>query len=627
MGIIENNRNRLDRALEIANQIIDQTEKETQTVIYGFDVDTMRYTNLSIDTTTLGTNIDKSLRSIISSEKTATNLILISDGNFSIGDNPLYSDYLNQINLYAVGVGDTNELPDVMIAEVKSNKIVYQDKATQVQVYIMSRGIDSQRLNLSMKQDDRILQIKDSQVNADGKTSIVEFELIPEKVGLNQFDFSLQTIPGETIVNNNQYTISMEVLKGKIEVGLLASKAGYETKFLQYILSNQDDINFNMFVKLKSGKYYKSNPEKYVDSLDVVILYNFPSVAQAEPRESQLINRLKSHRIPALIILNQSISDKQLEILKNFFPIETIRISSNILETQVEPTASINQFPALSIFENDDESEKFWSICPPIQYPYSDILFSSTVKELLRTRKPLNDDVEHPVLLAHESRGKKGILLLGLGFWRWTFLLSEDKVYQNSWQQMLKNIIRWLDTAALDKNVILSTRKKNYQVGDNILLSTQVYDGSFKFVNDGLIRTSVSGPSVSFELESSFIENGRYEGTFVPLVPGRYRIRTEAWRNNIKLGIDEIELIVTTVNREFLSTRQNYHFLKRLSEKSGGRYFNESEVGGLVSSLNLKPMLKREQETFELWNRWPFLLAIIFLLSLEWFVRKKKDLA
>jgi hypothetical protein len=552
---------------------------------------------------------------------------LISDGNFSIGDNPLYSDYLNQINLYTVGIGDTNDLPDVMITEVKSNKIVYQDNPTQIQVYIMSRGIKSQRLNLSMKQDERILQFKDFQVNADGKTTIVEFELIPENVGLNQFDFSLQTVPGETIVNNNQYTISMEVLKGKIEVGLLASQPDFETKFLQYILSNQDDINFHKSVKLKSGKYYKSNPEKYIDSLDVVILHNYPSAIQVDPRESQWINRLKSQRIPTLIILNKSINDKQLEILKNFFPIETIRTSAKNLETQIKPTVLVNQFPVLSIFENDEESEKFWSICPPIQYPYSDITFFSTVKVLLRTGKTLNDNSEHPVLLAHESRGKKGILLLGSGFWRWTFLLSEDRVYQNSWQQMLKNIIRWLDTAVVDKNVILSARKKNYQVGDNVLLSTQVYDGSFKFVNDGLIRTSVSGPSVSFELESSFIENGRYEGTFVPLAPGRYSIRSEAWRNNIKLGADEIDLIVTTVNREFLSTRQNYHFLKRLSEKSGGLYFNESQVGNLVKSINLKPEIKHEQGTFELWNRWPFLVVIIFLLSLEWFIRKKKDLA
>jgi len=192
MGIIENNQSRLDRALIIADDLITVAESDAQVLVYGFDIDTTRYFNLVMDTSRLGTNIDKSLRSILESQKKVSNLVLISDGNFSVGDNPLYSDYLNQINLYSIGIGDTIDLPDVMITEVKSNKIVYQNQPTEIQVDIMSRGIESQRLNLSMKQDNRVLQAKEIQINGDGKTVVAEFEIRPEKVGLNQFDFSLQ---------------------------------------------------------------------------------------------------------------------------------------------------------------------------------------------------------------------------------------------------------------------------------------------------------------------------------------------------------------------------------------------------------------------------------------------------
>ena len=110
-------------------------------------------------------------------------------------------------------------------------------------------------------------------------------------------------------------------------------------------------------------------------------------------------------------------------------------------------------------------------------------------------------------------------------------------------------------------------------------------------------------------------------------MPGRYNIRSEAWRNNIKLGTDDIELVVTTVNREFLNTKQNHRFLKRLAEKTGGKYFDEDDAGDLINYLNLKPEINRKSETMELWNRLPILLLIIFLLSLEWFIRKRKNLA
>jgi hypothetical protein len=627
MGIVENGRNRLERALEITDKIVEETGRKIKSGIYAFDIDTMRVQDLIVDTTRLGTNINFSIKSILDAEPKGSNLVLISDGNFSQGDNPLYSDYLNDIKLFSIGVGDTLDIADIMITEVKSNKIVYQDQPTQVQVYVMSRGIEAQRLNLSMKKGSRVLEVKEIQLTGEGKTVVAEFEITPDKVGLNQYDFSLQPLSGEVIKQNNYYTISMEVLKGKIEVGLLASKPGYETKFINNLLSDREDVNFHQSVQIKSGKYYRKNPEKFIDSLDVIIMHNFPHSTQNDPQSSQIINRLNSQRVPALILLDGTVTGYQLESVKKFFPLKSIRYSGELGETQIKPTVINDQLPVISIFDNAEIEEKFWEIIPPIQYPYSNVSFSSRVKTLLQTSNGTDNNSGLPVMVTHESKGRKSILLLGSGFWRWDFLLMEDKIYQNSWAQMLNNLVRWLDTGAVDKNVILSSNKKLNQVGSNILLTTQVYDGSFKFVDDGLIRTNVTGPSVSFEIESNFVENGRYEGSFVPLVPGRYKIRSEAWRNNINLGVDEIELIVTTVNREFLMTSQNYRFLKRLSEKTGGQYFDESNASDVLNFLDLKPELKRESETFELWNRWPFLLIVIVLLSLEWFIRKKKDLA
>jgi len=628
MGLVENDQTRLNRSLNIAGNLIDRINNQIETGIYGFDTDTAQFETLTMDTSRLGTNIDKSLSSIIEREKNVTDIVLITDGNFSLGDNPLYSDYINRINLFTIGIGDTLEVPDLMITEVKSNKIVYQNQPTQIQAFVMSRGIKTQRLSLSMKQGNHILQAKDVQLNDEGRIRPVEFEIIPDNVGLNQYDFYLETVPGEVITQNNVYTISMNVLKEKVKVGLIASNPGYDTKFLNQLLSDQDDIHLYTSVALNRRKYYDDNPDKFIDSLDVVILHNYPPFSQSDSRTGQFVNRLKSRRIPSLIILSENVSKTQLASIRNFFPIKSIRSSDQFIESQVKPSSSGKLLPVLSIFEDDDSEERFWSTSPPIQYPYSNISFESPVKILLQTSNPLNSNSSgQPVLIAHQARGRKGVLMLGSGFWRWHFLFSEDKDFKNSWQSILKNLIRWLDTGTVDKNVILTAGKNKYQVGDNIFLNTQVYDGSFNTVNDGLIRTTISGPSVQFEIESNFEENGRYEGSFVPLSPGRYNIKSEAWRNSIHLGVDEIELVVTTVNREFLNTKQNHRFLKRLAEKTGGKYFDEKDTGDIINYINLKPEIKRESETVELWNRLPFLLIIIFLLCLEWFIRKRKDLA
>ncbi len=163
----------------------------------------------------------------------------------------------------------------------------------------------------------------------------------------------------------------------KVEVGLLAAKPGYETKFLYQMLSDQDDIQLHMSVAIKKGKYFISNPDKFIDSLDVLILHDYPPSSQTDSRAGPFINRLNSRRIPALIILSENISNMQLESIKNFFPIKSIRYSEQIIETQIKPTIEGEILPVLSIFEDDETEEKFWSISPPIHYPYSDISFEA----------------------------------------------------------------------------------------------------------------------------------------------------------------------------------------------------------------------------------------------------------
>jgi len=329
-----------------------------------------------------------------------------------------------------------------------------------------------------------------------------------------------------------------------------------------------------------------------------------------------------------LILMGDPITGRGLKFLKDFFPVQSIRLSNGLIETQVKPTMEGQVLPLLSIFEHSESETKFWNLAPPIQYNYAEVKFQAPVKILLETQNLSNGQKSTlPVMSLHEGKGNKSILLLGAGFWRWHFMLAEDRIYRNSWQLILKNLIRWLDSGTTDNNVIITSDKKTYQEGENIVLTTQVYDGSFQPVDNALLRTKVRGPSSEFELESEFVQKGRYEGSFIPMISGKYYIHAEAWKNDVKLDEDSGELMVMPVNREFLKTKQDVPFLKKLAEKSGGKYFHENEAEKIKDVLNIRPEIKVESTTIELWNRLPVLLAIIFLLSLEWLIRKRKGLA
>ncbi len=66
--------------------------------------------------------------------------VLVSDGNYTAGKNPLYDAEGLGIPVYTVGVGDTVEQKDVLIKNVATNNIAYAETRVPVDVTVKSSG-------------------------------------------------------------------------------------------------------------------------------------------------------------------------------------------------------------------------------------------------------------------------------------------------------------------------------------------------------------------------------------------------------------------------------------------------------------------------------------------------------
>jgi hypothetical protein len=628
MNIVEGNQKRLMRVNKIAQNIRANIEDETQLHMYAFNSDTNRISENFPDTSSSGTDISKALRSILNEDKDPEAIILISDGNFTSGRNPAYEDFLSTTRIFTIGIGDTVDTPDLLIADVRHNKIVYQNKPTQVEVDVMMRGVNKARVSVMLKNKRGVLQAKQIELNGSGTISTVSFELIPQQQGLKNFIVELNVLEGETVVENNKYEFTIDVLKGKIYVGLIASQPNYDVKFLQMILSKIEDIELRTSVLRTGTRTYLTPFMKTLDSLEVLILHDIPSPNLQKQHLIQLDQNLSGIKIPVFIILNSRIVREQIDFVNNFFPLRSISPSLTPLETQVKITDDGRILPLLNVFKDLTDNDTFWLKCPPINYPFSQVGYESNSKILLQTQIPVaSKQKSAPVLLLNQQKGRKSILLLGSGFWRWHFLLAEDRPYNQGWSKMLHNMIRWLGSGTTDENVIVATKDKSYQIGEAIQVNTQVYDATYNPVPDGMVRLQISAPSGMFEVESESVGNGVYRAKFVPISTGEYKIEAKAWLNDVQLGSGKTKLYVTPINNEFLYTKQDYRLLQLIAEKSGGKYFHERQADQLINHLDLKRKTVSVEKTFELWNKMFILLAIIFLLSLEWFIRKRKGLA
>ncbi len=624
MGITEAGMTRFNRAKNFASKLADKFSDMADTELYLFNSDTMHGTIGNSDSTFGGTDYSRLISNFSGSEETVDNLIILTDGNLTMGSDPLYLPANNSPVISTVGYGDTTEVADLLILDVKANEIIYEGKPTQLQVELMVQGTSEATITLTVKQNNRTISAENVKLGDEGSILSRNLEIIPEKTGLNRYVIEISGLENEKNIANNKFVKTINVKKGKIKTGLIASKIDFDTKFLISLLNQNDEIDFMYSVINANKSPFFNNVTEVVNNAEVLVLYNFPSGSRYRQEFSILTQKKK----PVLIIFNDLVTPERIEFIKQFLPVTGIRNAGQIFQSQVIRTMTGKLFPQLNMFDSEVQNTDFWEKCPPLMIPYSKIDFGNGVDVLLETRSThseINSTI--PVLLSYKNPRIKSMALFGSGFWRWHFSLAEDKEYHMGWSQFLKNMIRWLGSGSKDKNVILSTTKKTYEHGEYITSTTQVYDGSYNAIDDALVRTEISGPGGEFEIDNERSGPGNYSGRFMAFAEGEYRIKTTAFKNDIELGRDSLSILVIPVNREFMYTNQNYLYLKQLSEKFNGKYYHEDQSEDLLSDLDLTPNRQRTEETMELWHMMIMLIIIICLLTLEWFIRKRLGLA
>jgi hypothetical protein len=88
--------------------------------------------------------------------------------------------------------------------------------------------------------------------------------------------------------------------------------------------------------------------------------------------------------------------------------------------------------------------------------------------------------------------------------------------------------------------------------------------------------------------------------------------------------------VVGERNLEFQETRMNPDLLRQIALRSEGTFFTSGTFPGLEAALQSQPSFSArivsESHERELWNWWYMMIAIVVLLAVEWFLRKRSGM-
>jgi hypothetical protein len=117
---------------------------------------------------------------------------------------------------------------------------------------------------------------------------------------------------------------------------------------------------------------------------------------------------------------------------------------------------------------------------------------------------------------------------------------------------------------------------------------------------------------------------GVYEGYFSPGKQGQYRLLA---RPVDRPHAHDAEFHVSVVERELATTGLQERVLRTMAKASGGRYLSIRELPVLPELIEAERPTVTVVKEMTVWDTWPMALAFVIFAGMEWFLRRRHDLA
>jgi len=632
MTIRDSQGERKNSLLRAALSPIFRKLAEVTTLRYGLFSNEVNWVNsFSRDSLTLvgeSTDIATALRTTREQAHT-TNLqavVILSDGNVTTGSSPLYEAEDLGLPVFAVGVGDTSERKDVLIRKLATNDIAYVGNRLPVNVTVRSSGFGGQRVDVVLKEDGKVLDRKMLTLEAGIREYEVALAFAPDKEGMQKFSAEVSGVPGELTERNNRSSFFTKVLRSKLRVLLVTGPPSQDVAACRRALEADKNLEVKTFIERVGGQFYEGSvSSRTIEESDCLVLVGFPSPTTSAGALSSVSNALSAGK-PVLCVLSRTLDYTKLRQFESALPFSVQNGSTEEYQAFVEiPESQRNN----SILKLSGEASSFenWSRLPPIFKTQSVFRIKPESEALATTRVqavPLND----LFIISRNVGDRKSVALLGYGVWRWNLL--SDAGSANVLEVFLSNAIRWLTTREEERRMRVQTAKQVFTTQEPVEFTAQVYDQSYRPVDNAQVSVSIQRGRTSNELSLSPLGNGRYEGLLSQLEEGDYRFSAKIHVDGKPVGQQEGRFSVGGLNAEFLEAKMNKQLLQLLAARTGGTYYDADRIDRLPEDMknlaNLHPRELTTSSAIELWTLSWTLGFAVFIFSLEWFLRKRRGM-
>ena len=536
-------------------------------------------------------------------------VVLITDGIFNEGSNPLYSDAKLHSPLYTIAQGDTTRKKDIFFQNILHNKIAYLGDKFPVQVDISAFNCSGSvtKITLEAINSNETRKLNEESITINDNTFFTSktFLIDATQSGVARYRVRLSPVSGEFNNINNYKEFFVEILDARQKVLLLANAPHPDLGALKSIITE----NKNYEVDIAYMNDFNGNIGKY----NLVILHNLPS---ENSDITGILIKMKQSGVPAIFIVGMQTSLPRFNQSQ-----EVISIAGNSRnneEIQAEFNPGFNQFTTSEYLKNK------LKIFPPLQTPFGEYKVQGTSSVyLFQNIKKIKTN--YPLIAFGEQNGVKTAVITGEGIWKWRlFDFLQNQNYDLVSELINKTIL--LTTIKTDKRKFRTSTSKNvYKDNEKVLFDAQLYNDNYEMINDPDVKLVIKDDAGK-EYRYTFSKTQNYYTLNADLfAQGAYSYVSSVVSNGKEL-VAAGKFHVESLQLEQFDLTARHSLLKSLAEKYNGTMMYPSHLpvlrDSLLNNVNIKPVLYESKSTKPIINlKWLFFL-LMGLLTLEWFLRR-----
>lgn len=544
---------------------------------------------------------------------------------------PIYTVRLEDEGIWSVE-------PDIRVDAVTTPRRVRVGWDTDLKVSLSAQGTGGDPILLRLIEDGHTVDETTTQVPAEGGSREVIFRLAHDEVGTYTYTVDAPPFPEERKTNDNSYVVSVQVVDTRNRLLYAEDTPRWESKYLSRALKANEEVQSLVFLRGPGGQFMTFGARgnttldmtpTQLSRFKIVILGNFSAQELGEQRAVALTEFVEGGGSLFVIggdrawgengLFGTSLA-KALPFTRPGFP----RPVDGTFPIEVTDEGLSHQ-----AFLADPE---IWSQLPPLISIFPGGIAKGAATTLADA---VTDAGLQPLIVSHRYGAGKVAVLLTDSIWRWQLTPNPDRPYARFWNQM----ILWMlpDETELEEDKLeLYVDAERIFIGDTVRLSSRIKASTALVGEEIDVTCTVETPderSLPFPMQRE--DEVTAAGSTIPTfhadleaaVAGTYRVTAVATAGRKIMEAEPVTLFVKPYSPENDPRPAGTSVLQGLASASGGRFCEPAELDGVLARVQQKELEEERVSYASLWNNTWVITCLMALLSIEWTVRKLKNMA